>query len=167
MSSSLPSPTSVMPGIPEGMQALLTAFIRLQRVSDAAADRLAKACDVPVSDLRALVYAAGGSGITPKDLGRELGLTSGSVTVLIDRMERNDWVRRAPHPTDRRSAIVEVTGLGQQLVTEIAGVWVGAFTTVVAPADTPLIAHALKSMADALVQLDVADVVGATASQSS
>jgi len=146
----------------EGVQALLRSFVRLQRASDAAADRLARACDVPETDLRGLVYAAGSDDITPKGLGEELGLTSGSVTVLIDRMERNDWVYRSPHPTDRRRTIIQVTEVGAQLVGEIATVWAGAFSTVVAPADMPLIAHALEAMADALGGLDVGRAVAQT-----
>jgi len=134
---------------------LLSAYVRLQRASDAAADRLARLCDVPEVDLRGLVYVAGSQGLTPKDLGRELGLTSGSVTGLVDRMQQSGWAQRVPHPDDRRSTIIEVTAAGLQLVAEIGAVWAGAFAGVVAPADAPLISRALESMGKALSDLDV------------
>jgi DNA-binding MarR family transcriptional regulator len=45
-------------------------------------------------------------GLTPGQLGDRLALTSGAVTALVDRLERLGWVKRIPHPTDRRSIIV-------------------------------------------------------------
>ena len=45
-------------------------------------------------------------GMTPGELGERLGLTSGSVTALIDRLERLGWASRAPHPADRRKVLV-------------------------------------------------------------
>lgn len=153
--------TSVAPvltEVPESMQTLLTAYVRLQRASDAAADRLARLCEVPEIDLRGLVYIAGSQGLTPKDLGRELGLTSGSVTGLVDRMQQSGWAQRVPHPEDRRSTIIEATPVGLQLVSEIGAVWAGAFAGVVAPADAPLISRALESMGRALADLDVTAV---------
>ena len=156
MTSLTPWATAPAPAeVPEGMQMLLSAYVRLQRASDAAADRLARLCDVPEVDLRGLVYVAGSQGLTPKDLGRELGLTSGSVTGLVDRMQQSGWAQRVPHPDDRRSTIIEVTAAGLQLVAEIGAVWAGAFAGVVAPADAPLISRALESMGKALSDLDV------------
>src|SRR5687767_9379055 len=43
-----------------------------------------------------------GSGLTPGELGERLSLTSGSVTALVDRLERLGWAFREPHPDDRR-----------------------------------------------------------------
>jgi len=37
------------------------------------------------------------------------GLTTASVTALVDRLERRSFVRRLPDPTDRRRVLVEVT----------------------------------------------------------
>ena len=35
------------------------------------------------------------------------GFTTGAITGVVDRLERDGYVRRRPHPTDRRSVIIE------------------------------------------------------------
>ncbi len=35
------------------------------------------------------------------------GFTTGAITGIVDRLERGGYVRRQPHPTDRRSVIVQ------------------------------------------------------------
>jgi DNA-binding MarR family transcriptional regulator len=55
------------------------------------------------------VLAIGRSGqLTPGELGRRLGMTSGGVTALVQRLERAGHVRRHPHPRDKRSALLSL-----------------------------------------------------------
>ncbi|UXN31327.1 MarR family winged helix-turn-helix transcriptional regulator [Glutamicibacter sp. M10] len=65
------------------------------------------------TDMRALrqLIAAKNVGrvTTPTDLRAYLGISSASVTKMIDRLEANGHVRRSQHPTDRRSQCIEVT----------------------------------------------------------
>jgi DNA-binding MarR family transcriptional regulator len=51
--------------------------------------------------------------ITAGELGRRVGITSGAVTGVLDRLERGGWVRRTADSTDRRRVIVELCPLGQ------------------------------------------------------
>jgi DNA-binding MarR family transcriptional regulator len=47
------------------------------------------------------------------------GFTTGAITGIVDRLERSGYVRRQPHPTDRRSVIVEplhVKGLKERVM---------------------------------------------------
>ncbi|MFB9277094.1 MarR family winged helix-turn-helix transcriptional regulator [Cohnella cellulosilytica] len=44
--------------------------------------------------------------ITAGELSRLTGLTTGSVTALIDRLEKSGYVRRQPDPGDRRKVII-------------------------------------------------------------
>jgi DNA-binding MarR family transcriptional regulator len=46
--------------------------------------------------------------ITAGELARRVGITSGAVTGVLDRLERGGWVRRVADPTDRRRVIVEL-----------------------------------------------------------
>jgi DNA-binding MarR family transcriptional regulator len=41
------------------------------------------------------------------------GLTTASVTALVDRLARRDFVRRLPDPADRRRVLVDVTDQGR------------------------------------------------------
>ena len=44
--------------------------------------------------------------MTPGDLGQCSGLSSGGVTVVLDRLEDAGYIRRAKNPGDRRSVLV-------------------------------------------------------------
>jgi len=45
-------------------------------------------------------------------LGEELGVTARQITNLVDALEKEGLVRRAPHPTDRRATVIEITAQG-------------------------------------------------------
>ena len=60
-------------------------------------------------ELDALEYLERDGPLTQRELGERLSLTSGGVTLLIDRLERAGWVRRTPHPADRRAVLLELT----------------------------------------------------------
>lgn len=48
----------------------------------------------------------------PRRLAELTGLTTGAVTMLVDRLERAGFVRRTPNPDDRRSVFVNVLPAG-------------------------------------------------------
>ena len=48
-----------------------------------------------------------------KELAQKMGVTTGTLTVLVDRLEGKNVVRRAPNPKDRRSYLVELTSRGR------------------------------------------------------
>jgi DNA-binding MarR family transcriptional regulator len=52
------------------------------------------------------------------ELAARMGVTTGSLTVLVDRLERGGYVARKPHETDRRSIRVGLTGEGARLFAE-------------------------------------------------
>ena len=52
------------------------------------------------------------------ELAARMGVTTGSLTVLVDRLERGGFVTRMPHETDRRSIRVGLTAEGRRLFTE-------------------------------------------------
>jgi MarR family transcriptional regulator, organic hydroperoxide resistance regulator len=43
---------------------------------------------------------------TPSRLGAWTGLSSGGITVALDRLEKGGYVRREPNPADRRSLLI-------------------------------------------------------------
>jgi DNA-binding MarR family transcriptional regulator len=46
--------------------------------------------------------------LTPSDISAALLVSSGTLTNRLDRLERKGFLRRVPHPTDRRSTTVEL-----------------------------------------------------------
>jgi DNA-binding MarR family transcriptional regulator len=73
----------------------------LARFDDAAC----AAFGVGRTDLRALNLMEDGP-VTAGELATRLGLTSGTVTVLIDRLVEHGYVSRAKAPGDRRKVLV-------------------------------------------------------------
>ena len=61
-----------------------------------------------LTDLDALEQLELDGPLPQRDLGTRLLLTSGAVTMLVDRLERLRLARRAPHPSDRRVTQVEL-----------------------------------------------------------
>ncbi|MBT9329813.1 MarR family winged helix-turn-helix transcriptional regulator [Paracidobacterium acidisoli] len=45
--------------------------------------------------------------LTPGTLAQCSGLTTGGVTVVLDRLEKSGYIRRLPNPADRRSVLVD------------------------------------------------------------
>src|SRR5579883_2366152 len=46
--------------------------------------------------------------VTPGKLAECTGLTTGGVTVMLDRLEKAKFVKREPNPSDRRSLLIRV-----------------------------------------------------------
>ncbi|MFA7348245.1 MAG: MarR family transcriptional regulator [Desulfurivibrionaceae bacterium] len=53
-----------------------------------------------------------------KELAKKMGVTTGTLTVMIDRLEQQGVLKRTPHETDRRSYLIALTEKGQNLFTE-------------------------------------------------
>jgi DNA-binding MarR family transcriptional regulator len=59
--------------------------------------------------------------ITAGDLARELRLSTGAVTTLVDRLERAGFARRVADEHDRRRVLIEVTPVVHELAQRIYG----------------------------------------------
>jgi DNA-binding MarR family transcriptional regulator len=59
--------------------------------------------------------------ITAGELARELRLSTGAVTTLVDRLERAGFARRVRDDDDRRRVLIEVTPIVGELSQEIYG----------------------------------------------
>lgn len=53
------------------------------------------------------------------EIGRKVLLTSGSITVAVDRLESKGLVERRASGTDRRAKIVHLTKAGNDLITRV------------------------------------------------
>lgn len=65
------------------------------------------------TDMRAIRFLISakntGTSATPGMLAKHLGITTASVTKMVDRLEKAGHVVRTAHPTDRRSRCIAVT----------------------------------------------------------
>src|SRR2546423_5231240 len=73
------------------------------------------------TDARALDVIDQKGQITAGELARELRMSTGAVTTLVDRLERARFARRLPDPDDRRRVLIEVTPVVQENAAKIYG----------------------------------------------
>lgn len=84
--------------------------------------QMARLLGVNGTDLRCLEVLIGAQEeITPRIIADRLGLTTGSVTTMLDRLERAGYVQRTPHPDDRRKVVVEATDAARRRTWEMIG----------------------------------------------
>lgn len=69
-------------------------------------DQVAASIGLNSTDLQFLNLLEMGLASTPGDLARLSGLTTGGVTVVLDRLAKAGYVKRQPNPEDRRSILV-------------------------------------------------------------
>lgn len=53
-----------------------------------------------------------------KELAKKMGVTTGTLTVMVDRLEKESLLRRQAHETDRRSYLIVLTEKGEKLFEE-------------------------------------------------
>jgi DNA-binding MarR family transcriptional regulator len=88
---------------------LVTEY-RISGNLDSAFDNLAaERLGVSRTDLHCLNAIENSGGLTAGRLAAEVGLTTGAVTGVIDRLERAGFARRVPDRDDRRRVKLEVT----------------------------------------------------------
>ena len=69
------------------------------------------------SDFAALAALLHKGPLPVNEIGKKVLLTSGSITVAVDRLETKGLVERRAHGTDRRARIVHLTKEGRKLIT--------------------------------------------------
>ena len=138
-----PVPTPVAPAL----RSFADACERLRE--GAAREHRVRPTDVRV--LSRLVAA--GRGLRPVELAAQAGVSSGTLTAVLDRLQRAGLLERRPHPTDRRSAIVELTGRGTRLVADFDAELAGA-AAAAAPEQLALTARTLRLLTDHLERPD-------------
>jgi DNA-binding MarR family transcriptional regulator len=72
--------------------------------------------DVGESELLALGHLYYDGELTPGELSDRLGLSSGTMTALVDRLESAGHAARSPNPDDRRSQLVRISETGTAII---------------------------------------------------
>ncbi|HJW89718.1 MAG TPA: MarR family transcriptional regulator [Anaerolineales bacterium] len=69
----------------------------------------------PSSALVLSMLANSSEPLSPSEIASRLITSRATVTSLLDSLERRRYVRRRPHPTDRRMLLIEPTKKGRQI----------------------------------------------------
>jgi len=94
------------PATPDAVAAELRA---LDASLDFLDEGVAESIGISRGDLRAMEVVSRRGRLTAGQLAGELGVTTGAVTGLIDRMERLGYFQRQDDPSDRRKVVVLLT----------------------------------------------------------
>ncbi|NHD18777.1 MULTISPECIES: MarR family winged helix-turn-helix transcriptional regulator [Actinopolyspora] len=102
---------------PSSTMAAVTSIMRVQQILQSEVDAALRPHNLTFARYEALVlltFSRQGS-LPMRVMGDRLQLHPTSVTNIVDRLEADELVRRIPHPTDRRTTLVEVTDSGREL----------------------------------------------------
>lgn len=99
----------------------LAAIRRLGTEVDGLDQRAATRFGIARTDLHLIDRLRSDGPQTPSLLARSVGLTSGGLSIALERLERIGYIRRSPHPDDRRSVLVEATDAIVPLEREVFG----------------------------------------------
>ena len=97
---------------------LATSLHRFGLERDRFRAALARRARIGATDLDALEHLEADGPLTQRELGDRLALTSGAVTMLVDRLEEDGWVHRRPHPHDRRAVLLELSATAERRAPE-------------------------------------------------
>jgi DNA-binding MarR family transcriptional regulator len=80
--------------------------------------RLKSEFDLPLTHFEPMSVMDRRPGCRVYDIANELGITTGGMSKLVDRIEASGYCRRQPNPDDRRSSLLELTPAGRHLIAE-------------------------------------------------
>lgn len=83
---------------------------------------VARLLGINATDARCLeILIQEAAGVTPRELADRLGLTTGSATTMLDRLEKVGYVTRSAHPSDRRKLLVHATATARERAFALIG----------------------------------------------
>ena len=97
----------------------VTNIMRVQQILQASVDDALKPHGLSFARYEALVllsFSQRGS-LPMRMMGERLQLHPTSITNIVDRLEADGLARRLPHPSDRRTTLVELTDAGRERLT--------------------------------------------------
>jgi DNA-binding MarR family transcriptional regulator len=95
----------------------------------------------PVADLSPTAWEilavidGAGEPLAPGVIAERLLVTSGTMTALLDTLQRRRLIQRIPHPADRRKLLIDITPEARRLVDAMLPRVHGGFRDIFAPFD--------------------------------
>lgn len=120
------SPVEIPPGFeeryPDASRTATEAAMNLVRTSDLLIRRIGELVQPfglsPSSGLVLGILADAQVPLPPNQIAERLIISRATVTGLLDSLEKRGYVRRAPHSSDRRMLLIELTNMGRKVAHE-------------------------------------------------
>ncbi|MGM0587571.1 MAG: MarR family winged helix-turn-helix transcriptional regulator [Bacteroidota bacterium] len=97
----------------------LNAFIKMMRATETINQRLNRHLtdhNLTVSQFGVLEALLHLGPLNQSSLGAKLLKSGGNITMVIDNLEKANWVRRKRNPKDRRSVLIHLTKKGKAFI---------------------------------------------------
>jgi MarR family 2-MHQ and catechol resistance regulon transcriptional repressor len=97
----------------------LNAFIKMMRATESINQRLNRHLtdhNLTVSQFGVLEALLHLGPLNQSSLGAKLLKSGGNITMVIDNLEKANWVRRKRNPKDRRSVLIHLTKKGKAFI---------------------------------------------------
>jgi MarR family transcriptional regulator, multiple antibiotic resistance protein MarR len=91
------------------------------RLYNALNDRLRERHGIVTSQFEALRHLRDHPGSRVADVAAEFAIGIGAASKTVDRLEKRGWAVRRPHPSDRRSSLLDLTDEGRRLADAAEG----------------------------------------------
>jgi len=101
---------------PERIQAFNAALTRVAEAERRLRAAAAEHAGLTLPDFETVRYLAEHGPVAAGRIAEAMGITTGAVTGLVDRLERAGWVERARHEIDRRQVVVQLSPARRELV---------------------------------------------------
>jgi DNA-binding MarR family transcriptional regulator len=102
--------------LPRSPRTIVSALIALGVARTQSYGRIARHYRQRGTDQAVMSMLADRGELTNGELARGLGMTTGGVTPIIDRLADRDLVVRIPNPDDRRSSTLRLTDEGRRMM---------------------------------------------------
>jgi DNA-binding MarR family transcriptional regulator len=130
------------------------AFLRYNAALMTLSAHMARDLGLTVSEMAACDHLHMDGPLTPGELGVRLGLSSGAVTALVDRLAERGYVERRPNPADRRSVQIYLLPQPPRRVGRLNAVMERAARemSTLDAAESAALARVMNALADAVAE---------------
>jgi DNA-binding MarR family transcriptional regulator len=123
------------PTASEVVMTLIATSHRLQRVFNTRLSRQKGAIKLSGPRLRLLLAVEEEGRLRMGDVAEHLGITSRTVTTLVDALEKEGFLARLPDPTDRRATLLELTEKARTQFEQVRRIQMELGEELIAPLD--------------------------------
>ncbi|NDU86514.1 MAG: MarR family transcriptional regulator [Ferrovum sp.] len=98
---------------------LLRELVRTYQAFDDFSGKHIRSMGLTVSQFDVIATLGNTSGLSCRDIGHKTLMVKGTLTGVLDRLEKKGLIHRAAHPTDKRSTLVQLSAAGETLFHQV------------------------------------------------
>lgn len=136
-----------------GAQRLVTALRRAAVALDAGSRAAQARLAISRTQLAAMELLSAGSPLLVGHISRELGISTGTASEMLEQLVKQGLVARVDDPADRRRTLVSITPAGRRQFRRAfkeRWAWVHTMASALSPRDRALVSGFLERLPDAM-----------------